>query len=114
VVVKKLNNSIKVFGTPLGGELKPANKNARLEKIFFIIKDEKSYFKKLKQLNVLTEALSNNFLFMSIRARKEPRLIKNLFKLNNDIFKDVAGYELHFNLEDDFWRCIHGLERNCE
>jgi len=106
IFVKKEKKKVYICGTPFGGEIKPQNKKALLNKVFFIKQSNKTKITKLSDTEKFLNTIKNNHLFMKIIAKKEKYLMKNIFHESKNMINNILCYELQFTLKEDFWRLI--------
>ena len=82
--------------------------NARVEGIYFILKDRRTYLEKLSKREALAQIMNRHILFiqyLSARARA------HLFNLFFDACDRIPLYNLHVCLDEDIWRAIDASER---
>jgi hypothetical protein len=101
VIIRNLDNKKIAYGTPFGGELEPLNETAILEKIFFLIKDNTTYFEELTIIRKLPEFIQNEFLGFTLAFENNEELNKRLFKNSLTFLKDIKCYNMHFKLEEN-------------
>ncbi|MFH1613316.1 MAG: hypothetical protein ABIB46_06330 [bacterium] len=103
-LIKQVRNRFYVYGTPFFGELGICgiNKKAELYKIFTLQKAKQNFIKKIKNKESI-EKLMSNILFFSNNAL----ISKNLFNLCFKFLKKHSLQELHFTLDNSFWKTIN-------
>jgi hypothetical protein len=107
VVVRRVGESYMVYSTPFYGTNESAdlNSNAPLKAAFLPVKDDKVYIKDTKPSQALTKLLSSVLFF-----GQEPSLTQHLMDTSADIIAQIPFYEMHFQRDTSFWKCIDELE----
>lgn len=103
IVIKRINGSCKVFGTPYWDRLKEDQGKKRIFEIaglFKLIKDNKTYLKRLSYSQGMAKVLTLPGI------PKEYQPIDKLLSISSYLIKEVPCYELHFLPNKTFWRCI--------
>ena len=103
VVIKRVNGSYRVFGTPYWADIK-TNKGINgcfeIRGLFKLIKDKEVYLKRLTQPQAVAEILS----VPSVEDKLG--LVKQLLERSCELLESVPCYQMHFLPEPSFWRCI--------
>lgn len=117
VIIQKINNRFRAFGTPLGGEyfkfgkiLKPSNTSADIDKIFFIKQAKEHKIAKKKHSEVVFELLNEDFFYLGI-SKKRSALLKRNFDMIYELSKSISCYDLFFQKNKSFWNEIKQIER---
>ncbi|MBA7605097.1 hypothetical protein ES703_12226 [subsurface metagenome] len=103
IVIKRVNGSCKVFGTPYWDRLKEdQGKNGVFEiaGLFKLVKDNKTYLKRLSY----SQGLAEVFTLPGIPKELQP--IDRLLNISSHLIREVPCYELHFLPNKSFWRII--------
>ena len=104
VIIKPVNDSYKVFGTPYWGDIKANNGINRCFKIrglFKLIQDKEVYLKRLTLPQAVAEAL------LVPQGPDKLELIQQLLARTSALLKVVPCYQMHFLPNPSFWRCIN-------
>ncbi len=102
-LVKKVNGSYHIFGTPFWGELGIGGMNTHvpIKSVYFPKKDKNSFKKNINTMKVLELLLPNVLLYS-----EDEEFTQQLFNICIDFAGSVPCYELHFLPEPSFWRII--------
>ena len=103
VVIKRINGSCKVFGTPYWDRLRESQGKRGIFEIaglFKLVKDNKTYLKRLSYAQGMAEALTLP------GVPKEHQPIDKLLNISSYLIKKTPCYELHFLPNKTFWKCI--------
>lgn len=103
IVIKKINGSCKVFGTPYWDRLKEDQGKKGIFGIaglFKLVKDNKTYLKRLSYAQGMAEALTLPGI------PKEHQPIDKLLSISSQLVKEAPCYELHFLPNKSFWKHI--------
>lgn len=103
IVVKRVNGSCKVFGTPYWDRLKESQGKKGVFEIaglFKLVKDNKTYLKRLSYSQGLAEVLTLPGI------PKELQPIDRLLNISSHLIRETPCYELHFLPNKSLWRCI--------
>lgn len=118
LIIKKTNNKFNVFGTSLGGEyfkfgkiLKPNNRSAIVDKIFFIKQANEHRVEKKRPSDTMQELL-NEVFFCRDKSRESQELIAGNFNLIYNLCTSIDCYDLYFAKNDGFWKEITKLKND--
>ncbi len=103
IVIKRVNGSCKVFGTPYWDRLKESQGKRGIFEIaglFKLVKDNKTYLKRFSYSQGMAEVLTLPGI------PKEHQPIDKLLNISSHLIKETPCYELHFLPNKTFWRCI--------
>lgn len=101
LIIKDHKGTVMVYGTPFGGELKPLNEKARLDKLFFLVQSKETYFEELKDAEKIAEFMQNEFLSFTIVFNDNKNLTKKIFKSSYRLLKKLKCYKMHFAIDND-------------
>ncbi|MBN1976804.1 MAG: hypothetical protein JW918_05335 [Anaerolineae bacterium] len=106
VVVRKVGKSYLVYSTPFYGTNESANQNsnAPLKAAFLPVKDDQVYVKETKPAQALAKLLAGALFF-----GQEPSFNQRLMDISADIVARIPFYEMHFQRDTSFWKCIGEL-----
>lgn len=103
IVVKRVNGSCKVFGIPYWDRLKESQGKKGVFEIaglFKLVKDNKTYLKRLSYSQGLAEVLT----LPGIPKGYQP--IDKLLNISSRLIREAPCYELHFLPNKTFWKII--------
>ncbi len=103
IVIKRINGSCKVFGTPYWDRLKESQGKRGVFEIaglFKLVKDNKTCLKRLPYSQGLAEVLTLPGI------PKEHQPIAKLLSISSLLIREAPCYELHFLPNKSLWRCI--------
>ncbi len=103
IVIKRINGSCKVFGIPYWDRLKESQGKRGVFEIaglFKLVKDNKTYLKRLSYSQGLAEVLT----LPSIPEEHQP--IDKLLSISSHLIREAPCYELHLLPNKSFWKCI--------
>lgn len=106
ILIRKINRSYLVYGTPFYGDLPQTGENVcvQTESLLFPKKDKTVYLQRLDPVRSLSSLLPNVLLFTT-----ELNMSKNVFNLCSDFCMAIPAYELHFLPDNTFWRYINDI-----
>jgi len=96
------------FGTPFHGDLgiPGQNTSAPISGLYFPVKDNKNYLKKLSPKSTLEKFLPNVVFF-----GHDQELLRRVFHLSYELIISLPCYDLHFRPEPSFWSLIDEQKR---
>ncbi|MCK5426685.1 MAG: hypothetical protein KAJ34_03235, partial [Thermodesulfovibrionia bacterium] len=80
------------------------NRNYHIGGIFKLVKDEKTYLKKVTPARAMAE------IFTVPHIPYEAQPIEKLLNIFSSILREFPLYELHFTKDTSFWRNINELK----
>lgn len=92
------------WGTPYGREHSGVNLSVPLGCCFFLVQDKGTYLKPLTSGQAVTELMANLWCTYS-----SDKLVENALDIVVKISEIIPCYELHFELNDYFWKEIRQL-----
>lgn len=103
LAVKKHKNIWRVFSTPFKGEIEHSfpNISGSVAKVFFIIKDKKTYCRQLDTKDALQQLLPNVIFFC-----KDKALMQDVFNVCCNFVQDISCYDLHFQKNNLFLKYL--------
>jgi hypothetical protein len=107
VIIKPANGSYGVFPAPCWLDMQTGNRENRhyqIGGIFKLVKDEKTYLKKVAP----AQAMAEIFTVPHIPYKAQP--IEKLLNIYSSILREFPLYELHFTKDTSFWRNIDELK----
>lgn len=103
IFVNVSENNLCAYGMPWGrGE----NISAKVNSIFFLVKDKKCIFNRLKSITVVRKILTEGIL-----GTLDSRINRNIINSVARIAELVPCYNMHFSLDSSIWERIDKLER---
>ncbi len=103
IVIKRINGSCKVYGTPYWGNLKENHGKKgvfEIKGLFKLVKDNRTYLKRLSYSQGIAEVLTLPGI------PKEYQPLDKLLNISSRLIKEAPCYELHFLPDKTFWKCI--------
>ena len=102
-LVKKVDGSFQVFGTPFKGQMDKIGQNLHipLKAVYFPQKDKKVFKRSIGSLDALKMMLTT-VVFYS----EDEEFIEQLFNICVEFVNSVPCHELHFLPEPSFWKVI--------
>ncbi len=101
LIIRDYKDRTIVYGTPFGGELKPLNEKAILNKMFFLVQSKETYFEELEDAEKIAEFMQNEFLSFTIIFKDNKDLTKKIFKSAHSLLKKLKCYKMHFAIDND-------------
>ncbi len=110
IIIRRINSQFIAFSSPLQRrDLATKNEYAPISAIFFLKRRNFKRIKKLKPDETFKRLVMNHYVSEISYKNKED--IRTLFTTCHKIAKNVASYELSFQLTDNIWREINEITK---